>query len=248
MRDPVALEFDLSTGKRGETRRPCQTAPVRADRRRRRDARQQQCSRSPARPQHSARRPRGDRVARRADRDRRRVSHAGHHGAEPARDCVEVGTTNRTHPRDYRAALTGETGVILKVHTSNYRIQGFTADVGDGGTGRDRQRGKCAADERSRLGHACGPFPHTALPKEPTVREAVAEGGSVVTFSGDKLLGGPQAGFIVGKRTLIAGDQPQPDEACAARRQDAPRGHRGHAEALPRSRPPGRSACRHCGF
>ncbi len=115
---------------------------------------------------------------------------------------VEVGTTNRTHPKDYRMALSAQTGVILKVHRSNYRILGFTAEVGA------TELAAIAAEANVPLMNDLGSgtlvdLSHYGLQKEPTVREAVAQGTGVVTFSGDKLLGGPQAGFIVGKRELI---------------------------------------------
>jgi L-seryl-tRNA(Ser) seleniumtransferase len=114
----------------------------------------------------------------------------------------EVGTTNRTNLKDYAAAIGSETGLILKVHTSNYRVVGFTAAVSSRELAElGRARGIPVMED---LGSGCFvDLTRHGFPYEPTVPEVVGAGVDLVSFSGDKLLGGPQAGILVGRSELI---------------------------------------------
>ncbi len=122
--------------------------------------------------------------------------------AQSGARLVEVGATNRTHLKDYRNAITPETAALMRVHPSNYRIVGFTAEV--------------SAAELAELAHARGlwliddlgagallPLERFGLPHEPTARESIEAGADVVLFSGDKLIGASQAGVILGRKELI---------------------------------------------
>jgi L-seryl-tRNA(Ser) seleniumtransferase len=112
----------------------------------------------------------------------------------------EVGTTNRTHLRDYEGALSLDTGCVLKVHPSNFRVEGFTSTVAleDLGTVTRANAVPLVADLGSGL-----LAPDSQLPDEPDVASALAAGADVVIASGDKLLGGPQAGLLLGRREII---------------------------------------------
>ena len=114
----------------------------------------------------------------------------------------EVGTTNRTHLRDYENAIDSDTGLLLKVHKSNYSVVGFSAE--DSLNGLVALGAKYQIPVMEDLGSGTFiDFSTSGLPKEPTVQESVLSGADVITFSGDKLLGGPQSGLIVGKKDII---------------------------------------------
>ena len=132
---------------------------------------------------------------------------------ESGAKMVEVGTTNKTHLRDYASAITPRTGLILKVHSSNYRVVGFTEEVpladlvalgAEHGIPVFEDQGSGVLVDLAKYG----------LPGEPTIGAAIAAGADLVSASGDKLLGGPQAGILAGKREVIAKLKKHPLARC----------------------------------
>jgi L-seryl-tRNA(Ser) seleniumtransferase len=114
----------------------------------------------------------------------------------------EVGTTNRTHLKDYQRAIGPQTALLLKVHTSNFRVMGFTSEVSLAELVRLGEEHHLPVMED--LGSGCFvDLSRYGLEKEPTVQEAIKTGVDLITISGDKLLGGPQAGIILGKKDIL---------------------------------------------
>ena len=158
---------------------------------------------------------------------------------------VEVGTTNRTHARDYADAVDGDTALLLKVHRSNFAIVGFTTEVeprelAELAHARGCRRWSISARARSPI---CARS--ASATREPTVPELMAAGADLVTFSGDKLLGGPQAGILVGRARPHRRHARASALARGAPRQDDAGRARGHARALPRRPRVGDPGARH---
>ncbi len=191
------LEYELGSGERGSRDAPRRRIASRADRRRGRDRGQQQCGGDAAGAGRAGRRTARSSSA--AASWSRSAARSGSRTSSPSRAprLVEVGTTNRTRLADYAEAIGEHTSAILRVHQSNFRIVGFTEQPDAAELpALARERGIAMVDD---LGSGALEPVHG----EPTVRAAVAAGADLVCCSGDKLLGGPQAGILAGRREAV---------------------------------------------
>ena len=121
---------------------------------------------------------------------------------------VEVGTTNKTHPHDYERAITENTSMMLKIHKSNYQVIGFTKNVSltelrDISHAHEKETGHKVLVFEDQGSGSFVDLERYGARKEPTVAQSLAEGADLVSFSGDKMLGGPQCGIVVGRKELI---------------------------------------------
>lgn len=130
----------------------------------------------------------------------------------------EVGSTNRTHASDYGAAMGADTGAVLKVHPSNFTMSGYTAEVGIGELAEIAVRSGVPLIHDVGSGLLISPAELGLSPGEPTPRESLRDGASIVTMSGDKLLGGPQCGIVLGRAELI--ERMRTNPLCRALRVD----------------------------